>query len=208
MNNKSDSQCKLCRAAGKKLMLKGDRCSSPKCAMVTRQVPPGVHGAKRKNKVSQFGQQLAEKQHAKFSYGMREKQFRLFFARAKKSGNAGENLLRMLEMRLDNAIYRLGFSVSRPGARQMVNHGMFSINDKKVDIASYIVKPGDVIKIRPSKKNKKIFAGIEEKIKKAHVPGWLNYDAKEEQAKVLSLPAKEDLDKTINIQAIVEFYSK
>lgn len=210
MNNTSDSHCKLCRAAQKKLNLKGVRCNSPKCAMVHNPQAPGFHGAKRKGKISQYGQQLAEKQRAKFSYGMREKQFRIFFTRAQKQGgDAGENLLKMLEMRFDNVVYRLGLASSRAAARQMVNHGQLSINKIKVDVASYIVKPGDVITIRPNKLKKKTFAGMEDKLKNAHIPGWLHNDfVKEGLAKVLHEPNKDDLDKSINSQAIVEFYSK
>ena len=176
--------------------------------MNTRPFAPGVHGQKRKGKVSQYGQQLAEKQKAKRMYGMREKQFRIFFARAQKKGDAGENLFRMLEMRLDNVIYRLGFAVSRPGARQMVSHGMFTVNGTKVNIASYIVKPGDVIKIRANKRSNKTFADLADKMKRVQMPSWLNFDVKEEMAKVLHEPKKDDLDKSLNAQAIVEFYSK
>ena len=208
MMNTQEAKCKLCRAAGQKLMLKGIKCASAKCVLNSRNYGPGIHGQKRKGKVSQYGQQLAEKQRAKRMYGMREKQFRLFFARAQKKGNAGENLLRMLEMRLDNVIYRLGLGSSRAMARQMVSHGMFTVNDVKVNIASYIVKPGDVIKVRSNKRNKKLFVGYTEKAKKAQLPSWLNFDVKEEFAKVLHEPQVEDLDKSINSQAIVEFYSK
>ncbi|MEI6378522.1 MAG: 30S ribosomal protein S4 [Candidatus Falkowbacteria bacterium] len=208
MKTNNDAQCKLCRAAGKKLMLKGDKCASAKCTMNSNPTPPGFHGAKRKAKVSQYGQQLAEKQKAKRTYGMREKQFRLFFDRAQKKGDAGENLFRMLEMRLDNVIYRLGFAPSRAAARQMVSHGMFSVNTTKVNIASYLVKPGDVIKIRANKRKNKTFVDLAEKIKRTQMPSWLNYDAKEDIAKVLHEPKKDDLDKSLNAQAIVEFYSK
>ncbi|NCN25253.1 30S ribosomal protein S4 [Candidatus Falkowbacteria bacterium CG10_big_fil_rev_8_21_14_0_10_37_14] len=206
-----DSTCTACRSAGKKLMLKGEKCNSPKCALVQRNYPAGFHGnsTKRKNKVSQFGQQLAEKQHAKKIYGMREKQFRLFFERGnKKGGDAGENLLRLLEMRLDNVIYRLGIASSRPQARQMVSHAQFLVNDKKVNIASYIVKEGDIIKIKKSKRSKKTFVDVLTKVKAAHIPGWLNFDVSEEYGKVLHAPGEADFDKTINRQAIVEFYSK
>lgn len=203
-----DSKCKLCRAAGKKLMLKGEKCVSPKCTLVKRSYAPGVHGSKRKSKVSQYGQQLQEKQKLKRMYGLREKQFRLFFQRAQKKGDAGENLLRMLEQRFDNVIYKLGLATSRAQARQMVSHGMFDINGKKVDIPSYIVKENDVIRIRQNKRNKKLFTDIAERVKHTNVPGWLNFDLKEELVKVLHAPKKEDLDQSVNSQAIVEFYSK
>jgi small subunit ribosomal protein S4 len=205
----NDAKCKLCRAAGVKLMLKGEKCTSPKCTLVTRNYPPGMHGQKRSNKkLSQYGTQLHEKQRAKQMYGMRERQFSNLFEKAKKKGDAGENLLRLLETRFDNVIFRLGFAISRPQARQMVNHGMFTINDSLVDIASYQVQPGDVIKIKKNKLQKKLFTNINDKMKKATVPGWLNYDLKEDLAKVLHLPGKDDLEKSINSQIIVEFYSK
>jgi small subunit ribosomal protein S4 len=167
-----------------------------------------MHGHKRLAKKSQYGEQLAEKQHAKKMYGMRERQFRTMFEKAKHKGDAGENLLRALETRFDNVIFRLGYAVSRPQARQMVNHGLFTINGEKVDIPSYQVRPGDLIKVKKNKLQKKVFTNLEDRLKKVAVPGWLNYDAMESQAKVLHLPAKEDLDKSINSQVIVEFYSK
>jgi len=208
MTASNESQCKLCRRAGKKLMLKGDKCTSPKCTLVSRNTPPGLHGQKRAQKKSQYATQLAEKQHAKFSYGMRERQFRNMFDKAKKMGDAGENLLKLLETRLDNVIFKLGYAISRAQARQMVSHGMFTINDHLVDIASYQVKPGDIIKIKKNKRHKKVFANLADKLKKHQMPGWLNFDAQEEIAKVLHVPGKDDLDKSINSQAIVEFYSK
>ncbi|HRH21977.1 MAG TPA: 30S ribosomal protein S4 [bacterium] len=208
MTTTNTSTCSLCRTAGKKLFLKGDKCNSPKCALTKRPTPAGMHGAKRPAKKSQYGEQLAEKQHAKKMYGMRERQFRTMFEKAQKKGDAGENLLRALETRFDNVIFRLGYASSRAQARQMVNHGLFVINDEQVDIPSYQVKAGDIIKIKKNKLQKKVFLNIDEKLKKATVPGWLNYDAMEKEAKVLHVPAKEDLEKSINSQIIVEFYSK
>lgn len=208
MTTTNTSTCSLCRTAGKKLFLKGDKCNSPKCTLVKRPTPPGMHGNKRPPKKSQYGEQLAEKQHAKKMYGMRERQFRTMFEKAQKKGDAGENLLRALETRFDNVIFRLGYAASRAQARQLVNHGLFTINGEKVDIPSYQVKIGDLIKIKKNKLQKKYFLNMDEKLKKATVPGWLNYDAMEKEAKVLGLPAKEDLDKSINSQVIVEFYSK
>lgn len=205
----NDAKCKLCRAAGTKLFLKGEKCNSPKCTLVSRNYPPGLHGQKQSHKkLSQYGTQLHEKQHAKQMFGMRERQFVNLFEKAKKKGDAGENLLRLLETRFDNVIFRLGYASSRPQARQMVNHGMFNINGKLVDIASYEVKPGDIITIKKNKKNKKLFTNINDRLKKVQIPGWLNYDFQEDQAKVLHVPGKEDLEKSINTQIIVEFYSK
>jgi len=189
-------------------MLKGEKCSSPKCVLNKRNFPPGLHGSKRQAKKSQYGTQLDEKQRAKKMYGMRERQFRTMFEKAQKKGDAGENLLRALETRFDNVIFRLGYAVSRAQARQMVNHGLFTINGQKVDIPSYQVKPGDLIKVKKNKLQKKLFTNIKDKFKKVQVPGWLNYDAMEDQSKVLHLPGKDDLEKSINSQIIVEFYSK
>lgn len=204
----NDAQCKLCRRAGKKLMLKGERCSSPKCAMVSRNYPPGIHGSKRQNRKSQYGTQLAEKQHAKQMYGLREKQFRNLFEMGKKKGDAGTMLLRLLESRLDNVIYKLGLAVSRAQARQMVSHAMFLVNGKKVNIPSFQVKTGDVIEIKKNKRQKKTFFDMEKKVKKTELPSWLNFDFAEGQAKVLHEPKDQDIDKSIDKQAIVEFYSK
>lgn len=208
MTTTNVSICSICRRAGKKLMLKGEKCSSPKCVLNKRNTPPGMHGAKRPGKKSQYGTQLDEKQRAKKMYGMRERQFRTMFEKAQKKGDAGENLLRLLETRFDNVIFRLGYAVSRAQARQMVNHGLFTINGQKVDIPSYQVKPGDLIKIKKNKLQKKLFTNLQDKFKKVQVPGWLNYDAMEDQAKVLHVPGKDDLEKSINSQIIVEFYSK
>lgn len=203
-----DAQCRKCRRAGAKLMLKGDRCNSPKCAMVSRNYVPGIHGNKRRAKQSQYGLQLAEKQKAKIAYGLREKQFRILFAKAGKKGDAGLNLLKMLETRLDNVIYRLGLATSRAQARQMVSHNNFLINDRKVNIPSFQVKTGDIIKIKKSKQDNKLFKEAIQHAKKAQLPGWLNWDMVELQAKVLHEPGNDEVDQSINSQAIVEFYSR
>ena len=163
---------------------------------------------KRPRKISLYGQQLREKQDVKEMYGLRERQFRLFFERARKKGDAGENLLRLLELRLDNVIYRLGLAKTRRQARQMVSHGHIAVNDRRLNIPSYQVRVGDIIKIRDHKKNKKIFVDYQSRVKAEDIPGWLNFDLKEGYAKVLHAPAKEQLDQSINSQAIVEFYSK
>lgn len=208
MSNLSDAKCRWCRKAGKKLFLKGEKCNSPKCVLNSRNFPPGLHGSKRPGKKSQYGQQLAEKQKAKKTYGMREKQFRLLFVKAGRMGDAGEHLLKMLETRLDNTIFRLGFANSRPQARQMVSHGMFTINNELVNIPSYQVKAGEVIGIKKNKRQKKLFVNMADKMKKVQVPGWLFFNPSEMEGKVLHAPTMDDVDKSINIQAIVEFYSK
>lgn len=203
------SKCKICRREGEKLMLKGDRCNSPKCAMVKRNYPPGVHGPKGRGRQSGYSVQLREKQKAKRMYNLMEKQFRLTFDRAyKQSGDAGENLLKLLESRFDNIIYRLGFASSRAQAREMVNHRHFTINDKSVNIPSYQVKTGDIIKIKKTSFDKKIFKNIKEKLKKIAIPGWLNLNLEDLSAKVLHMPNKDEVESKINAQIIVEFYSK
>jgi small subunit ribosomal protein S4 len=163
----------------------------------------------RPKKQSTYGLQLREKQKAKEMYGLREKQFKLTFLKGqKKGGDAGESLLRLLEMRLDNVIYRFGLAITRAQARQMVNHALFTVNDIKVDIPSYQVKPNDVIAVRKNKKDKKVFQNLEERLKKAVMPGWVNFDPKEMTGKILSEPKTEDLDQSISSQLIVEFYSR
>jgi len=171
-------------------------------------MPGAMMQSKRPKKQSTFALQLLEKQKAKKMYGLREKQFFLTFLKAKKKGDAGENLLRLLEMRLDNVVYRCGLAITRAQARQMVNHAQFDVNGQKVDIPSYQVKADDVITVRKSKKKKKQFNNLDEKVKKAIIPGWLNFDAKEMTGKVLHEPKKEDLDQSIASQLIVEFYSR
>ncbi len=191
-------------------MLKGDRCNSPKCAMVKRNYPPGIHGPRvgRRQKISEYGMQLTEKQKAKKQYTLQEKQFRLTFKKAqKRSGDTGLNLLTLLETRLDNVIYRIGFASSRYQARQLVNHGKFLVNDRKVNIPSFQVKEGDVIKVKDKAKRSKHFKDIKEKIKKVDTPGWLSLDADELSLKVLHSPKEEDLQTNINTQMIIEHYS-
>ena len=203
-------KCKLCRREGEKLMLKGERCSTAKCAIVKRNYPPGLHGPKGRARQSGYNLQLREKQKAKRIYNMLEKQFSLSFARAvKQKGEAGENLMKILETRLDNVIYRLGFAPSRAQARVLINHGHFRVNDVKVNIPSFNVSTGDIIKIKPSSRQSKQFTNLAENIKKKlEIPGWLNFDIKDFSAKVLHQPAKENFESKINSQMIVEFYSK
>ena len=204
-----DPKCKQCRREGEKLFLKGDRCNSPKCAMVKKNYPPGIHGAKGRGRQSDYSLQLREKQKAKKIYNLLEKQFKITFDKAsQQKGDAGENLLKMLETRLDNVIYRLAFAFSRSQARHLVNHGHFTVNDKKVNIPSYQVKSGDVIKIRPSSQKNKAFNSLSEKLKKAEAPGWLNLNPKELTGKVLHQPSKNDVEMKINTPMIVEFYSR
>jgi len=204
-----DNKCKQCRRLGEKLFLKGERCQTAKCAMVKRNYPPGFHGPKSRRRLSDYGTQLAEKQKAKKLYGMSEKQFRLTFEKAsKKAGDAGKNFLKALEMRLDNVVYRLGFAASRAQARQLVNHGHFTVNGRKAGIPSFAVKEGNIIKVKKTSQNSRYFRNNVETIKKAERPSWLNFDASEMIAKVLHEPKDADLQQNINVQVIIEYYSK
>lgn len=190
-------------------MLKGERCNTPKCAMVKRNYPPGFHGPKGRKRQTDFGLQLTEKQKAKKTYNLLEKQFKLTFEKASsKSGDVGENFVKALEMRLDNVVYRLGFAESRIKARQLVNHGHFQVNGKKVTIPSYVVKPGDVVGAREKSKKSKHFKELTEKIKKYQAPGWVNLDQKELSGKILHEPGMNEIQSNFNIQMIVEFYSR
>ena len=210
MGRNLDSKCQQCRRVGEKLFLKGERCNTPKCAMVKRNYPPGFHGPTRgRRKISDYGTQLAEKQKAKKYYNVMEKQFRLTFEKAaKKSGDSGKNFLRLLEMRLDNVIFRLGFAISRTQARQLVNHGHFDVNGVKTDIASFIVKPGQEIAVRLRSRKSPYFKQAAERLKKAELPAWLNLQVADLKAKVLHEPADTDLPTNINVQMIIEYYSK
>jgi len=203
------AKCKLCRRAGEKLMLKGERCNTAKCAMVKRNYPPGFHGPKNRRRLTEFGQQLNEKQKAKRQYNLLEKQFKLIFDKAKgQAGNAGENFLKLLELRLDNVIYRSGLASSRAQARQMVGHGLFNVNDTTVNIPSYVVKTGDIVKIKNNKKGSKIFKNTTETLKDKEIPGWLNVDKKDIAIKILHHPDMKTINPTFNVQMIIEFYSK
>ena len=197
----------MCRREGQKLFLKGDRCYT-KCALENRSYPPGQHGQGR-SKSSEYGQQLREKQKAKRYYGVLESQFRSYYEMAeRRQGKTGENLLSILECRLDNVVYRLGFAMSRAEARQMVSHGHFTVNGRKVNIPSYQVKPGMVITLKESSRGlEKIKANIEANSSRP-APKWLEYDANNMVAKVVAVPAREDIDLPIEERLIVELYSK
>ncbi len=203
-----DEQCRICRREGQKLFLKGSRCYTDKCSVSRRNYAPGQHGQK-KAKLSEYGTQLREKQKTKSFYGVGERQFRKYFEMASnKKGITGENLLQILESRLDNVVYRLGYGSSRPQARQLVNHGHFEVNGKKVDIASYLVKPGDVIKVRENKKDSKIMKENVEVLASRPVPEWLEKDIDNLSGKVVRLAARADVDLPVEEHLIVELYSK
>lgn len=200
--------CRLCRRENQKLFLKGERCYTDKCAVGRRAYAPGQHGQNRK-KLSEYGIQLREKQKARRYYGVLESQFEKYFEMAeKKKGITGENLLQILESRLDNVIYRLGFATSRPEARQLVRHGHFNINGKKVNIPSYLIKEGDIItvkeKSRTSVKIKDVLEITEGKV----IPKWLDLNRDTLEAKVVGLADREDIDLPLQEHLIVELYSK
>jgi small subunit ribosomal protein S4 len=206
MSRYTDANCRLCRREGQKLFLKGDRCYSSKCALDRRNYAPGQHGQGRA-KVSEYGLQLREKQKAKRFYGLQETQFRnLFDKAARKQGITGENLLILLETRLDNVVFRLGFASSRKEARQLVNHGHFTVNGKKVNIPSYAVKAGDVIKVKEKSTNSPKFKEIKDM--SITVPSWVSVDVEKLEGKVLSVPTRAEIDTPVAEHLIVELYSK
>jgi len=202
-------KCKQCRRAGQKLFLKGERCNSPKCAMVKRNFPPGVHGSKGYQRLTDYGQQLMEKQKAKKIYHLMETQFKNYFQKASKSrGNTEGLLLEFLEMRLDNVIYRLGFAPSRDLARQLISHKHFLVNNKGINIPSYQVKVGDIISLKEKSRKLKIFSNLSEQVKKTEPASWLSLDLKKLEAKVTDKPRLEQAKGEFDPRLVVEFYSK
>jgi small subunit ribosomal protein S4 len=202
------ASCRLCRREGQKLFLKGERCYTDKCAIGRRPYAPGQHTQQRK-KISEYGIQLREKQKARRFYGVLESQFRKYFEIAsRKKGVTGENLLQILETRLDNIVYRLGLATSRPEARQLVKHGHFTVNGKRVDIPSYIVKEGDTIEVKEKSRNLQKFKEIQEVTGSKVVPQWLEFNKDNLTGKVISLPLRDDVDLPVEEHLIVELYSK
>lgn len=202
------SQCKLCRREGIKLYLKGDRCYTGKCAVDRRPYAPGQHGQSRK-KVSEYGLQLREKQRARRFYGVLERQFRNYYERAtRQSGATGENLLRLLERRLDNVVYRLGLGSSRVEARQLVRHGHFVVNGRKTNIPSFLVSVGDEITVRERSKDSPRIKELIEHAAEKTIPAWLEYDAEQIKGRVVDLPARDQIDASVQEHLIVELYSK
>ena len=203
-----DEQCRICRREGQKLFLKGARCYSDKCSISRRNYAPGQHGQKRA-KLSEYGTQLREKQKTKAFYGVGEKQFRKYFEMAEnKKGITGEQLLQILESRIDNVVYRAGFGASRAQARQLVNHGHFDVNGVKTDISSYLVKPGDVISVREIKKDCKITTENAEVNSSKPITEWLEKNNEKLEVKVVRLAEREDVDLPVEEHLIVELYSK
>lgn len=201
-----EPDCRQCRREGRKLFLKGERCTSKKCAMERRPVIPGQHGASRK-RVTEYGLQLREKQKVKRMYGILEKQFRKYYEDAvRMKGVTGANMLSLIERRLDNVVYRMGIGASRSQCRQMVNHGLIAVNGKKLDIPSYIVKVGDVISIRENKLEKEPVKAL--KGMKVVMPKWVEFDTNTLTGKVVALPVREDIDADIKEQLVIELYSR
>ena len=200
--------CRLCRREGAKLFLKGDRCYSASCAMNRRAVAPGQHGAARK-KVTEYGMHLREIQKVKRIYGLCEKQFRSYYVEADRcKGVTGENMLQLLERRLDNVVYRMGVGVSRSQARQLVNHAHITVNGKTVTIPSYEVKAGDVIAVKETKTENAFFKALKERKPNGTLPKWLEFDLASLSGKVIAMPEREDVGMDIQEQLIVEHYSK
>ncbi|MDR3540303.1 MAG: 30S ribosomal protein S4 [Desulfosporosinus sp.] len=201
--------CRLCRREGMKLFLKGERCYTGKCAIDRRAYAPGQHGQARAKKPTEYGLQLREKQKARRMYGVMEKQFRHYFDEAaRRKGVTGENLLTLLERRLDNVVFHLGFASSRAEARQLVNHGHFTINGKKVDIASYSVRAGEIIAVKEGSKSSPRMKQLLENLGSRTVPGWISLDANTAAGTIVALPTREDIQLPIQEHLIVEKYSR
>src|SRR5581483_437862 len=201
--------CRICRRAGMKLFLKGERCFGPKCGVERRAFPPGAGATARRRKQSEYGLQLREKQKARSIYGVLETQFRKHFAEAeRRPGVTGENLLRILESRLDNVVYRLGFADSRKQARQLVRHGHFALNGRRTDIPSALVKAGDSISVMAKAKQLEYFKIVQEGLARKSVPAWLELDVAGMGGRVLNLPGRDEIEVPVNEQLVVEFYSR
>jgi small subunit ribosomal protein S4 len=204
----TDPVCRICRREGLKLFLKGSRCYTRKCAFERRSTPPGMNTMRRR-KVSEYGLQLREKQKVRKSYSVLERQFRNYFEKAeKRKGMTGENLLRMLEMRLDNVVFRMGLARSRAEARQLVGHGHFTVNERPTNIPSFATKIGDRVEVRESRRDREIFKTAAETMRAAQVPEWVSADPSKLSGSVLSEPAREQMPLEFNEQLVVEYYSR
>ena len=205
-----DAKCRKCRRAGEKLFLKGERCFTPKCAIIRRASVPGVHGKKSARNLSEYGTQLAAKQKIKRMYGVFERQFRNHFEEVRnKPGLTGDLLLTRLEMRLDNVVFRMGFASSRSQARQIVNHGMILVNGKKSTIPSSEIKIGQVVSIKEAKKENNYFKNIYQTIKnKSDFPAWIIFDEKKIEGKIISIPSIAEIGVNVDAQVVVEYYSR
>jgi small subunit ribosomal protein S4 len=204
----TESVCRICRREGAKLFLKGSRCYTKKCAFERRPTPPGQHGVRRR-KVGEYGLQLREKQKVRKTYGVLERQFRNYFRVATThSGVTGEYLLRSLELRLDNVVFRMGFASSRPQARQLVGHGHFAINGVPTNIPSYQLKPGDKVEVRESRRNREPFKTAKETLRSHNAPEWLSIDAANLAGTVADVPRRDQMPLDLNEQLVVEYYSR
>ncbi len=200
--------CRICRRHGLKLFLKGERCFGPKCAIERRNVPPGDHGTRRR-KLSEYANQLKEKQKSRYIYGVLERQFRKHYATADRGqGATGAKLLRVLESRLDNVVYRLGFADSRAQARQLVRHGHFMVNGRKTNIPSFRTRPGDVISVRPESRSNEYFQTRVQMLPTVQTPDWLMLETAAQAGRVVTLPRREQIDTRLSEQLIVEYYSR
>src|SRR6266508_3770678 len=200
--------CKICRRHGMKLFLKGERCFGPKCAIDRRNYPPGEHGQRRR-KMSEFGAQLREKQKARSMYGILERQFNKHFVESeRRAGMTSENLLQLLESRLDNVVYRLGFADSRKQARQVVRHGHITLRGRRTDIPSALVKPSDVVGVDPRSRDLEYFKTVRDTLTRKSVPAWLELNIDELSGRILRLPARDEIDSNLNEQLVVEYYSR
>ncbi len=204
----SDPVCRICRREGLKLFLKGSRCYTKKCSFERRSTPPGMY-AQRRRKVSEYGLQLREKQKVRKSYSVLEKQFQNYFDKAeKRKGMTGENLLRMLEMRLDNVVFRMGLASSRAQARQLVSHRHFAVNGRPTNVPSFGVKVGDRVEVRDTRRGREIFKTTSETMKSAQIPDWVSSDASKLSGSVIAEPAREQMPLEFNEQLVVEYYSR
>ena len=202
------SVCRLCRREGAKLFLKGSRCYSKKCAFERRPTPPGQHGVRRR-KVGEYGMQLREKQKVRRVYSVLERQFKNYFDSAEaRPGVTGENLLRMLELRMDNVVFRMGFAPSRAAARQLVNHGHFSVNGRPTDVAAYQLRPGDRVEVRASHVEREPFKVAKETLRSHQTPEWLSIDAAKLSGSILDQPRRDQMPLDLNEQLVVEYYSR
>ena len=204
----TDAVCRICRREGLKLFLKGSRCYTRKCAFERRSTPPGMN-MQRRRKVSEYGLQMREKQKVRKTYSVLERQFRNYFEKAdQRKGMTGENLLRLLEMRLDNVVYRMGFALSRAQARQLVSHGHFTVNGVPTNIPSFGTKPGDRIEVREGRRGRAVFQVGAEHMKSAQIPGWVSVDPAKLSGSVLSEPGRDQMPVEFNEQLVVEYYSR
>jgi small subunit ribosomal protein S4 len=209
MGRRLEPKCKQCRREGEKLYLKGDKCFTPKCPVSRRPFKPGMHGPTSRTRPTPYGIQLREKQKAKNTYGLMERQFHNYFVKAtRKTGNTGSFLVQMLELRLDNIVFRLGFGKSRALARQLVGHGHIRVNGKKITIPSYQTKPGDLITLSANIDKSKLFSEDAERLAKHQPPAWLHLEAAKKTGKILNRPEGEELKQNFDPKLIVEFYSR